>query len=760
MRSIASEAVRFVSSRIFTVRNIVAFGVVSLIYIALIMKCGNNTFATAPIQSLPLDTEELQQSAHERRVVGGTAPDAKPGRHEARSVQVTGNFLELRNLEIQRIRESLARQADVELSQRNSKVDIQDAHDALFADGKRDSPLPPDKVLQIFEEQKRRSALQDGRAIDAVVGQEPLHIDEGLPVLRTVDAGVLAQRRSARGRSSRNSKKKPTSIKAPIINLSSLPDWSTPSLLRCQAADATSSPRLPAITPAKSIWPEPAFLKMGTATEVLRAGLFQFVYEFHTKDTPIMQAALKRFCSQVFTASSFKEPRSGASVEKLHIIVQHFDTPLDFGADESYALYVGNPIAVLNATTLWGALRGLQTFAQMVGTSDSASASIINLPVLVRDRPNFSWRGVLLDSSRHFTSLEHIHQILDGMEMTKLNVLHWHLTDYQAFTICSEKFPKLCQFGPYVPQKDNSYSLETLRGVVAYARDRGIRIVPEIDVPGHSASWAIEPGIYVNCTEFFGLLDPTHPKTMELVLGVLSEVASVFPDKYLHVGADECHFECWSESKSAVLWMAEHDDFSGVQLYAKFQNEVFDHVKSLGKKPMVWEDLFVAGVPVPKDVLLQPWMCWGMDMCRGGDLLWQGFNIVQSTCYYLDWDKTWQDIYDNPLLPRECRRLVDAEKSSVYGAETSLWTERIDATNLMCRTWPRVAAFAERVWSLAITDYQTRATEETRVRLKHFQSRLAALSIQGSPIDDLSDRGYCDLLPESQSTHLFRKPTS
>ena len=179
-------------------------------------------------------------------------------------------------------------------------------------------------------------------------------------------------------------------------------------------------------------------------------------------------------------------------------ILANTPTDLQLGADESYELTLDPQGGVLRAPTEWGALRGLETFAQLVHWS-GVENRLCNLPVKISDVPQYSWRGLLLDSSRHFLPLQSgMLPILEGMEALKLNVLHWHLTDGVSFPYGSEALPQLPARGAFHPSL--VYSIADMRLVVREAWLRGIRVVPEIDMPAHTASWGHgAPAVLVSC---------------------------------------------------------------------------------------------------------------------------------------------------------------------------------------------------------------------------------------------------------------------
>ena len=223
------------------------------------------------------------------------------------------------------------------------------------------------------------------------------------------------------------------------------------------------------------------------------------------------------------------------------------------GEDESYRLEVTTEKAVLSAPNPLGILRGLATFLQLV----EPGATGFEVPALViEDKPRFPWRGLHLDVSRHWMPLEVVKRNLDGMSAVKLNVFHWHLSDDQGFRIESKRFPKLQEQG-----SDGHYlhAGPSSRGI-AYARDRGIRVVPEFDMPGHATSWfvgypqlASGPGPYSDRAEIRHLRSRHGSfarSTYEFLDGFIGEMTALFPDAFFHIGGDEVNGEQWKKNRA------------------------------------------------------------------------------------------------------------------------------------------------------------------------------------------------------------------
>ena len=231
------------------------------------------------------------------------------------------------------------------------------------------------------------------------------------------------------------------------------------------------------------------------------------------------------------------------------------------GEDEFYALEVTTARAELHAPTVTGVLRGLETLLQLLA-ADTRGWFVP--AVSIRDRPRFPWRGLLLDVCRHWQPMPVVKRTLDGMAAVKLNVLHLHLTEDQGFRIESRKYPRLPEHG----SDGNYFTQDQIREIVAYAAERGIRVVPEFDMPGHATSWLVghpelasQPGPYAierRWGIFDPALDPTNDAVYELLDGFLGEMAALFPDPYLHIGGDEVNGKHWNASPHIQAFIQEH----------------------------------------------------------------------------------------------------------------------------------------------------------------------------------------------------------
>lgn len=365
------------------------------------------------------------------------------------------------------------------------------------------------------------------------------------------------------------------------------------------------------------------------------------------------------------------------------------------GEDESYSLTVTNSGAELVANEDVGVLRGLETFLQLV-TSD---ASGYYLPaVTIQDRPRFPWRGLHIDVSRHFEPVEVIKRQLDGMAEVKLNVLHWHLSDDQGFRIESKKYPKLHELG----SDGQYYSQQQVKEIINYAAVRGIRVVPEFDIPGHSTAWfvgypelASGPGPY-EIERNFGVFDPTfdpsNKRVYKFLDGFFKEIAKLFPDEYMHIGGDENNGKQWSSNPEIQKFKAKEKlaDNNGVQAY--FNRKVQKILHKHGKKMVGWDEILHP--ELPKDIVVQSWR--GEASLAAGAK--QGYAGILSAPYYLDAMRSAASLYAADPLPANSD-LTPEQQKLILGGEACMWAELIGPETIDSRIWPRVGAIAERFWS-------------------------------------------------------------
>jgi hexosaminidase len=368
----------------------------------------------------------------------------------------------------------------------------------------------------------------------------------------------------------------------------------------------------------------------------------------------------------------------------------------ELGEDESYSLEISAAGAKLDATTTLGIMRGLETFLQLVQTTSDGFA----VPAItIQDKPRFPWRGLMIDVGRHFIPLDILKRNLDGMAAVKLNVFHWHLSDNQGFRVESKRFPKLTETG----SDGLFYTQDEVRDLIAYAHDRGIRVVPEFDMPGHSTAWfvgypelASGPGPY-QVERKWGVFDPAmnpaEERTYKFLDSFIGEMANLFSDQYFHIGGDEVNGKEWDANSSIQTFMRAHGLTTNQDLQAYFNTRVQKIVSKHGKIMVGWDEILRPDLP--KDMVVQSW--------RGQDSLAaaarQGYRGILSYGYYLDLMWPASRHYAVDPMGDGTANLTPEEKQRILGGEACMWSEYVSPENLDSRIWPRAAAIAERLWS-------------------------------------------------------------
>ena len=392
------------------------------------------------------------------------------------------------------------------------------------------------------------------------------------------------------------------------------------------------------------------------------------------------------------------------------------------GEDESYTLEISSQRARLRAQTASGVYRGLASLQQLL-TSDTTGWCLPG--VTLHDRPRFPWRGLLVDVSRRWKPVAVIERTLDGMALVKLNVLHFHLTDDQGFRVESKRHPELTSQG----SDGHFYTQAELREIVAYAAARGIRVVPEFDLPGHATSWLVShpelssgPGPYAierHWGVFDPVMDPSNEGTYALLSDFFAEMAPLFPDPYVHLGGDENNGVQWSANLRIQAFIHDHRLKDNPGLHAYFNQRVGAILAQLGKRMIGWDEILHPDLP--RGDVIESW--------RGAESLasaaQQGFAGILAHGFYLDLCHPAADDYrSDPLPPGSA--LSAAERARILGGEASMWGEWVSPETIDSRIWPRAAAVAERLWSPA----EVRDTDELYRRLEIVDLRLAETGLQ------------------------------
>jgi hexosaminidase len=401
-----------------------------------------------------------------------------------------------------------------------------------------------------------------------------------------------------------------------------------------------------------------------------------------------------------------KVVRPGESAT-LSLVIEQRDhrPPQRLGDDERYSLAASNGRIQISADGPLGALRGLETFLQLVQQNTSVAGGAPASPgfsvpaVAIQDQPRFEWRGLSLDVSRHFIPVDGVKRTIDGMAAVKLNVLHWHLSDDQGFRVESKRYPRLQQLG-----SDGLYYTQAeVRDVVAYAGSRGVRILPEFDMPGHATSWlpgypklGSGPGPY-EIAQNYGtknaLIDPTRESTYRFLDGFIGEMTKLFPDEFFHIGGDEVRPGEWNDNPRIQAFMRKRRlrDAKALQVY--FNRRLLQILTRHHKRMVGWDEILQADLP--KTIVIEAW--------RNKQALVQGatngYAGILAAGYYLDLMLPASQHYAVDPLKGDTANLAPAQKEFILGGEGAMWEELATAENLDAKLWPRLAAIAERFWS-------------------------------------------------------------
>ena len=412
-----------------------------------------------------------------------------------------------------------------------------------------------------------------------------------------------------------------------------------------------------------------------------------------------LQAAIARFVKRLEGRTVFSFAPGLATDDQMTTLIVNCEGPgLDIPAaseNESYRLDVTNRQALLTASTVVGAIRGLETVLQLLSNDRRG----FFLPgVKIEDQPRFPWRGLLIDVGRHFEPVAVLKRNLDAMAAVKLNVFHWHLSEDQGFRVEIKKYPKLHQLG----SDGNYYTQEQVKDIIAYARDRGIRVVPEFDIPGHSTSWLVgypelgsAPGPYTIERRpgiFEPALDPTREEVYKFLEGFFGEMAALFPDAYMHIGGDENEGKQWDRNPAIQAFMKAKGIKDNHALQAYFNTRLLKILQKHGKKMIGWDE--VLQPDLPKDIVIHSW--------RGTAALAEaarkGYDGILSNGYYIDLMQPASQHYAADPLPADST-LTPEEARHVLGGEATMWGEWVTPETIDSRIWPRTAAIAERLWS-------------------------------------------------------------
>jgi hexosaminidase len=496
--------------------------------------------------------------------------------------------------------------------------------------------------------------------------------------------------------------------------------------------------------------PMPASVQTGTGQLPITQSFSVAVRGSHDAS---LDGAVQRFVSQLSRQTGIPfRPKPGAA-PTLQIHADHGRQAVQkLGEDESYELTVTDSSAKLSAPTTLGVLRGLQTFLQLVQITPAGFAAPA---VTIKDQPRFPWRGTMIDVSRHFIPIDVLKRNIDGMAAVKMNVLHWHLSDDQGFRVESKIFPKLTRMG----SDGMFYTQEEIRDFIAYAQERGIRVMPEFDIPGHSRSWflgypELSSGTGPYTLEGGGsgyidpVMDPTRESTYKFLEKFIAEMARLFPDQYFHIGGDEVNGKQWDANQKIQAFIHAHGMKNNQDLQAYF-NQRLQKIVAKNHKTMVgWDEILHPDLP--KTIIVQSWR----GQASLADAAKQGYSGLLSFGYYLDLMWPAARHYAVDPMADAAATLTPEEKNRILGGESCQWAEWVTPENIDSHIWPRNAAIAERLWSpQSVTDVASMYTRMNAISLdleflglKHRSARGQMLHRMAGTADITSLRNLADVV--------------
>ncbi|XP_022743306.1 beta-hexosaminidase 3-like [Durio zibethinus] len=445
------------------------------------------------------------------------------------------------------------------------------------------------------------------------------------------------------------------------------------------------------------IWPMPASVSYGHSHLYLSND-----FEHSTNyDSGLLKDAFNRMLAVIrldhIIEANFSALHLSPLLRGLHIVISSSNHQLQYGIDESYKLTVPSPenpgYAHLEAQTVYGALHGLQTFSQLCHFNFTSRVLEVHMsPWTIIDQPRFSYRGLLIDTSRHYLPLPIVKKVIDSMSYAKLNVLHWHIVDSQSFPLEIPSYPKLWD-GAYSPSE--RYTVADAAEVVSYAQQRGINVLAEIDVPGHARSWGTGyPSLWPSkdCQQ---PLDVSKEFTFKVIDGILSDFSKIFNFKFVHLGGDEVNTSCWTITPHISKWLREHG-MNESQAYQYFILRAQNVALSHGYEIVNWEETFNDfGNKLSRKTVVHNWLGGGV----ARQVVASGLRCIVSNQdkWYLDHlDTTWQEFYANEPLTNITNL---KQQKLVIGGEVCMWGETIDGSDIEQTIWPRAAAAAERLWT-------------------------------------------------------------
>ena len=454
------------------------------------------------------------------------------------------------------------------------------------------------------------------------------------------------------------------------------------------------------------------------------------------RSSTIVQDAFKRYGDILRPKRA--TPSSTPLIESMQVCIRTNDTALGPHTDETYELEVTKGTAsVASANSVYGLLHALESFSQVV---DELGGGFVveNTPLRIEDEPRFSYRGLLIDTGRHFLPVDTIKRAIDGLHMNRMNVLHWHIVDSQSFPCGSDTFPQLAEKGAF--SEKAIYSTSEMRDIVAYGKSRGVRVMPEWDIPGHG-SWGAGMPEIMGCDI---VLDPTNATTYDFLNAFFEEMMTIFEDEYVFLGGDEVDYTCWDANPKIAEWL-KANGMNSSQLQQYFWAQVRERVlpaSLAGRTISIWENdvLQIDPMDLPNGTVANVYQSKATADRTIGTYRMPSVLSIAGDNWYLDsqcsgynWN-SWK-----------CRYTVEPTSNLtkqkhllplLLGGEGAMWGEGINKDNFDAYVWHGTAAIAERLWSPADL---TQSADDASPRLSEQMCRMSARGFRPGPIGP----GYC-----------------
>ncbi|EFA83915.1 beta-N-acetylhexosaminidase [Heterostelium album PN500] len=446
------------------------------------------------------------------------------------------------------------------------------------------------------------------------------------------------------------------------------------------------------------IVPQPQQMTFGTQTLQLNPLKFQI---YCPSKSPVLASAIKRYSDLFFLYGNGAPSTAPAAILNIKVISN--SDSLYLGVSENHTISLVAAYSLLiTADTVYGAIRALETVSQIIQYDFVTQRyTIPNTPISITDYPRFPWRGIMIDTARHFVPASYLMHTIDALAANKMNTLHWHITDGQSFPASSVTYPNLTM-GAWAPEA--VFSVDDIKEVVAYGKSLGVRVVPEFDIPSHTYSWAAAfPTIMANCPDYtysYGQLPMSIANylTYEVITNLFTEMSGYFLDTYFHTGGDEVPYGCWKEDPQVAEWM-NLNGYTPTLAEQFFEDQVTSILAKVNRTKIVWNDPFVDGVKLDPSTLIQVWDSSFQDIVNAG------FEVIVSFDYYLDeqvptgnlhwmFEDTWSDFY-----AADPYNGITSNTNKILGGEACMWSEQVNHLSMDVRVWPRAIGVAERLWS-------------------------------------------------------------